>query len=101
MRHQLNVMAFKRNMLLLLTIASISAGAQSWQDTVKSIDGIFNRFSNSVPIGQLAISRNGQLLYSAAKGIANLEFSIPLSRESKIEAGSVSKQFMAACILLL
>src|SRR5215207_325519 len=101
MGHKPTVVTCKKNMLLFLVIASISATAQSWQDTSAMIDGILNRFPNSGPLGQLAISRNGQLLYSSAKGMANLEYGVPLSKESKIEAGSVSKQFTAACILLL
>ena len=95
------IVSCKINILLFLTITSISATAQSWQDTSNRIDGILDRFPNSGPIGQLAISRNGQLLYSAARGMSNLEYGIPLSKESKIEAGSISKQFTAACVLLL
>jgi CubicO group peptidase (beta-lactamase class C family) len=94
-------MAIKKNMLLILMTASISAAAQSWQDTSSMIQSILNRFPDSGPLGQLAISRNGQLLFSSAKGMANLEYNVPMSTESKIEAGSVSKQFTAACILLL
>ena len=33
--------------------------------------------------------------------MANLEYNVPLTKTSKIEAGSVSKQFTAAAILLL
>lgn len=95
------MMVSKKIIIAFLLIASLSATAQSWQDTSAMIDGMLNRFPDSGPLGQLAISRNGQLLYSSARGVANLEYNVPLSKESKIEAGSVSKQFTAACILLL
>jgi len=49
----------------------------------------------------LSISRNGQLIYSKAWGLADLERNVPLTTSSITEAGSVSKQFTAAAILLL
>ncbi len=65
------------------------------------IDSLFQFYSEDKPGGQLAISLNGQVVYSKAWGIANLESGTPLTKESLIEAGSVSKQFTAAAVLLL
>ncbi len=94
---------FSKNTILLslFIVTAISATAQTWQDTTIMIDKILSRYPDSIPLGQLAISRNGQLIYSTAKGMANLEYGVSLTKSSKIEAGSVSKQFTAACILLL
>ncbi|MDB5211540.1 MAG: class beta-lactamase-related serine hydrolase [Sediminibacterium sp.] len=86
--------------IFILIISSVSQ-AQTWQDTVALIDKVFNRYTDANPGAQLAISRNGQVIYSAAHGIADLEHNIPITKTTKIEAGSVSKQFTAACILLL
>lgn len=91
----------KKLLFSLFLVFSIATYAQSWQDTTALIDKLLNRFSDSLPLGQLAISRNGQISYSTAKGMANLEYRVPLTKTSKMEAGSVSKQFTAACILLL
>ena len=87
-------------LLLLITCCQIAAG-QSSQDTVKLIDDIMNKYKPENPGAELAISRNGQLIYSAARGMADLEHQAPLTKSSKTEAGSVSKQFTAAAILLL
>ncbi|SDH42925.1 CubicO group peptidase, beta-lactamase class C family [Dyadobacter soli] len=65
------------------------------------IDSIFQCYSQEKPGGQLAVSLNGQVVYSKAWGMANLETGTPLTTESLIEAGSVSKQFTAAAVLLL
>lgn len=81
--------------LPVLTIAQLPA------DSVAMIDAIMNYYKPSNPGAQLAVSRNGQIIYSAARGMANLEFNAPLNKESMIECGSVSKQFTAAAILLL
>ena len=53
------------------------------------------------PGAQLSIKRNGEIIFSKAYGMADLEHDVPLKLTSKIEAGSVSKQFTAAAILLL
>jgi CubicO group peptidase (beta-lactamase class C family) len=45
--------------------------------------------------------RNGKLIFSKAWGMADLEHNAQLTVESPTEAGSVSKQFTAASILLL
>lgn len=86
--------------LISLTLSAI-VNAQGWADTTNRVETVLSRYKATNPGAQLAISRNGQMLYSTAKGMANLEDSIRLTIDSRIEAGSVSKQFTAACILLL
>ena len=75
--------------------------SQSWQDTVAHIEKIFSRYKPAIPGAQLAISRYGKVIFSKAWGMADLEHNIPLTTGSITEAGSVSKQFTAAAILLL
>ncbi|WP_285008204.1 serine hydrolase domain-containing protein [Pedobacter faecalis] len=87
--------------LLLLCQVRLSTQAQDWQDTAKRIDQIFDIYKKDRPGCQIAISRNGQLLYSKAFGMADLENQKAMSPQTLIEAGSVSKQFTAASILLL
>ncbi len=90
----------KKFFIPLLFFCTVT-NAQSWIDTAAMIDKIFSRYSIESPGAQLAISRNGEIIYSSARGMANLEYNVPLTKTSKIEAGSVSKQFTAAAILLL
>ena len=84
----------------MILFAQISFG-QTWKDTVAIIEKAFSGYQPDIPGGQLSISRNGQVIFSKAWGLANLEHNIPLTTNSIIEAGSVSKQFTAAAILLL
>ena len=77
------------------------ARAQTLQDTLAKIDQLFSVYQPQNPGCQLAISRNGVVIYSKAWGMADLEHLVPLTTGSIIEAGSVSKQFTAAAILLL
>ncbi|MDO9373465.1 MAG: serine hydrolase domain-containing protein [Ferruginibacter sp.] len=91
----------KHILTLVIIITSFTVTAQTWQDTTLMIDKILSRYSATAPGAQLAISRGGQVIYSFANGLAEMENKVPLTKESLIEAGSVSKQFTAACILLL
>lgn len=91
----------KSLLLLVLTSCILIANAQSWQDTINSIEKLFERYKPTIPGAQLAISRNGQIVYSKAWGMADLEHNSSLTTTSVTEAGSVSKQFTAAAILLL
>jgi len=78
-----------------------SAISQTWQDTVLQIEKIFQRYKPTSPGAELAISRNGAVIFSKAWGMSDLEHNVVLTTESVTEAGSVSKQFTAAAILLL
>jgi len=88
-------------LVILLLSVSRFGKAQSWQDTVLQIEKVFARYKPDNPGAQFAISRNGRIIYSKAWGMADLEHNVPLTTGSLSEAGSVSKQFTAAAILLL
>ena len=58
----------RKPFLLLLIVVSQTAAtkkaqAQTWQDTVRTIETLFARYHPDAPGCELAISRNGQLLY--------------------------------------
>ena len=86
--------------ILLLSVCQIGK-AQTWQDTVLQIEKVFARYKPANPGAQFAISRNGKIIFSKAWGMADLEHNVSLTTKSILEAGSVSKQFTAAAILLL
>jgi CubicO group peptidase (beta-lactamase class C family) len=90
----------KKLLLAPFLVLAVAGFAQTWQDTVHKIDALFATYAGA-PGAQLAISRNGQPLFSRAWGLADLEHDVPLTTTSLIEAGSISKHFTAACILLL
>ena len=93
-------MKITRLLFTCLFFIRVSYG-QTWQDTLSLIDKTLSQYHADNPGCQVAISRNGQLIFSRAWGMADLERNVPLSTNSILEAGSVSKQFTAAAILLL
>lgn len=88
-------------LLIILILYTQTSFGQTWQDTLSIIDKSFSQYHSTNPGCQLAVSRNGQLIFSKAWGMADVERNVPLSTQSILEAGSVSKQFTAAAILLL
>ncbi|MGZ4974447.1 MAG: serine hydrolase domain-containing protein, partial [Limisphaerales bacterium] len=54
-----------------------------------------------IPGLALRVLRNGKPIKTAAYGLANIESDVPVTAKSVFEIGSDTKQFTAACILLL
>ena len=52
-------------------------------------------------MGSMLVARGAEILFNKGYGFANLEWNIPNSPQTKFRLGSVTKQFTAACILLL
>jgi len=70
-------------------------------DSIQLIDKMFSRYNNATPGVSVAVERNGKLIYHKSFGLADLEHNVPNTTATIFEAGSVSKQFTAAAILLL
>jgi len=54
-----------------------------------------------IPGLSLAVIRSNQVVKQAAYGLANVELKVATTPETAFEIGSLTKQFTAACILLL
>src|SRR5258706_6670032 len=82
---------------------SISSTAQnsSLSDSLQKIDKLFDNLNTATPGAVLSITRNGDVLYQKAFGMADLEHNAIITNETIFEAGSVSKQFTAASVLML
>ncbi|HWY70173.1 MAG TPA: serine hydrolase [Terriglobales bacterium] len=52
-------------------------------------------------MGSVLVAREGKVLLSHGYGSANFEWGVPNSPTTKFRLGSITKQFTAACILLL
>jgi CubicO group peptidase (beta-lactamase class C family) len=54
-----------------------------------------------IPGVGVAVVRDGKLILARGYGLANVELATPVSPETVFEAGSITKQFVAAAIMLL
>ena len=84
---------------ILVLLSAVSAGQTA--DTIRRIDQLFSQYHNAMPGVAVAIERDGSTIYNKAFGLAEMEHLVPNTTETIFEAGSVSKQFVAAAILLL
>lgn len=88
--------------LFLSTTASAFAVAGQAPGVAESrVDAIFDRWSTTTPGCAVGVSKAGKPVLQKAYGMADLEHDVPNRADTIFEAGSVSKQFTAAAILLL
>lgn len=98
-RKALSVMlTFSRHALILLLIFGSFAEAQ---DTARMQQIIESYTQDKQFMGSVLVARGSNVLLSQGYGSANLEWSIPNSPTTRFRLGSITKQFTAACILLL
>lgn len=86
--------------IFLFLMTSLSTGFSA--DKTDQVDALFALWDKSDSPGcALAIIQNGKIIYKRGYGMANLELDVPISPQSVFYIGSVSKQFVSACIGLL
>lgn len=82
-----------------ITLASIEKSGES---TVQKAQQLFESwYEKRSPGAAVVVMKNNQVLFKQAKGLANVEESIPLSGSSVFEMASCSKQFTAFAIAML
>ena len=96
-------------MIRRVTLAAWLAG--SWatlaivcpaQDSASRMEQVVQSYvSNKEFMGTVLITRDKTVLLNKGYGSANLEWDIPNSPTTKFRLGSLTKQFTAACVLLL
>ncbi|HZM87931.1 MAG TPA: serine hydrolase domain-containing protein [Blastocatellia bacterium] len=87
----------------LQTVTFAGSSNQGEQDPrSEKVDKLFTQWDKPDSPGcELAVIKDGQIVYKRGYGMANLEHNIPMSPASIMDTGSVSKQFTAMAIALL
>jgi CubicO group peptidase (beta-lactamase class C family) len=83
--------------VFLIPLFALSASAQ---DTAR-MDEIIQKLAPGQFMGSVLVARGDRVLFSKSYGMANLEWGIPNTPTTKFRIASLTKQFTAACILLL
>src|SRR5688572_6161077 len=86
---------------LSVTVSALVIARQAAGVPAAAVDAIFARWTTSTPGCAVGVSEDGRILLEKAYGMADLERGVPNRPDTIFEAGSVSKQFTAAAVLLL
>ncbi len=95
------MLPMKRSFLFfpLLLVLSCQASCQSKR---AEFDDLMNgHFQKDGPGGVALVVKDGKILYRKARGMASLEFGVPMTPEHVFRIGSITKQFTACAILKL
>src|SRR5262245_10871641 len=86
---------------IALALASAALVGQTATATDVDVDKVFAKWSATTPGCTVGASVDGKPVISKAYGMADLEHGVKNTADTIFEAGSVSKQFTAAAVLLL
>lgn len=88
--------------LMVSTLALPAQARQSEDDAITQIDDyIQNLAEEHLFSGSVLIAQDGEILLSQGYGMANMEWNIPNTPQTKFRIASMTKQFTAMAILLL
>ncbi|HKP76225.1 MAG TPA: serine hydrolase domain-containing protein, partial [Longimicrobiaceae bacterium] len=90
-----------RRLIPAALMALLAGGPAHAQSVASKVDSIFNWATTSTPGCAVGVSQRGRVLVNRAYGMADLEHGVALTPETAFDVGSVTKQFVAASILLL
>src|SRR5581483_6328985 len=87
---------------LAATAAAGVAGSRARAaNPIDRVDAVFAKFGGTTPGCAVGVAENGAPMLAKGYGMADLEHDVPIAPDTIFEAGSVSKQFTAAAVLLL
>ena len=87
---------------LAIGVAALPAALSSQGPSAASkVDAVFAKYSSSTPGCAVGVATNGTPVLAKGFGMADLEHDVTIGPDTIFEAGSVSKQFTAAAVMLL
>ncbi len=86
---------------LATTPDALASQAAAAANLEPQVDAVFARWTASTPGCAVGVATGGAPALAKGYGMADLEHDVPITPETIFEAGSVSKQFTAAAVLLL
>jgi CubicO group peptidase (beta-lactamase class C family) len=93
---------FLPGILLTLFAPAAFAASDSASDLPARMDAIVQTYvADQRFMGTVLAAHADKVIFTKSYGSANLELNVPNTRTTKFRIGSITKQFTAACILLL
>src|SRR5688500_2141012 len=87
--------------IAVLSLAAIAGARAADSVPEASVDAQFSAWNAETPGCAVGVAKQGRIVLEKAYGMADLEHGVPNRPDTIFEAGSVSKQFTAAAVLLL
>jgi CubicO group peptidase (beta-lactamase class C family)/lysophospholipase L1-like esterase len=87
--------------ITVLALAAIAAARAAPPVPEAAVDAQFSAWGTETPGCAVGVADQGRIVLEKAYGMADLEHGVPNRPDTIFEAGSVSKQFTAAAVLLL
>jgi CubicO group peptidase (beta-lactamase class C family) len=88
-------------LIALSLLIAISASAQDGATLTSKFDEYLNAAAKQGFTGSVLVARDGKVILSRGYGLANAEWEISNTPQTKFRLGSITKQFTAAAIMLL
>ncbi|MEL7162712.1 MAG: serine hydrolase, partial [Bacteroidota bacterium] len=85
----------------LLFLCPVKAQKEIPSSTLARIDALFKNVNATTPGYMVGILEDTTFILEKGYGLANLEYEVPISKNSAFNVASLSKQFTGACIALL
>lgn len=87
---------------ILFALVMLSGIVAAAQDKATQIDDLVKRYHSFGQFnGTVLVAENGKVIYRKGHGLANMEWNIPNTPDTKFRLGSITKQFTAAVVLQL
>jgi len=93
---------YLKYLFVLITVLSLNSQSIGYAQNLTKIDSLLQKkYPDNAPGATFLISRNGNIIYKKAFGLANLELSVPMKTDNVFKIGSITRQFTAISILML
>jgi CubicO group peptidase (beta-lactamase class C family) len=89
------------SLALVAAVFPIALSNQNAPAIESKVDSAFAKWTSSTPGCAVGVSTGGAPVLAKGYGMADLEHDVPITPDAIFEAGSVSKQFTAAAMMLL
>lgn len=93
-----------KSLIVLIALAPfliVSALAQESAPITPKFDEYLSAVAKQGFTGSALVAKDGKVIFSKGYGMANVEWDIPNTPQTKFRLGSITKQFTAAAIMLL
>ena len=86
-----------------VSLPSASSSGDNTQPANTAVDNYVQQqlLAQSIPGVALVVRQNGKVVYAKGYGYANLEQALPATTDQRFQIGSITKQFVAAAVMLL